>query len=80
MKIELTAHESRSLAVRAEVDPGTVRRWARGLRVRALSRLRLNRAAVALGILGERLGRPEPPAHGYNPNAADFDPRIPPAA
>ncbi len=49
----LSAHELRQVAVAAEVDPDTVKRYAEGRPLRALSRQRIERALKAMGGDGE---------------------------
>ena len=44
---KLTPHERRVLAVAAECDEKTVKRWSEGLPIRALTRQRIERARRA---------------------------------
>ena len=61
----LQAHELRRVAVEGEVAPGTVARYLAGLPIRGLSRTRIERALLKLGIgvkrQKETAKAPEPP-------------------
>jgi DNA-binding LacI/PurR family transcriptional regulator len=48
--VQETPHDRRRIAVLAEVDPATVAKFLAGGSVRPLSRMRIERAMVKLGL------------------------------